>query len=62
MQTHLTNPCWHPEPDAGDLGMLRAWSPYLVAAALLVLTRLTALPLRAALESVTVSWDNILGI
>jgi len=50
-----------PEADAGDLGLLRAWSPYLVAAALLVLTRLTALPLRGALESVTVSWDNILG-
>ncbi|MGD8328757.1 MAG: L-lactate permease, partial [Acidobacteriota bacterium] len=44
-----------------DLGLLRAWSPYLVAAVLLVVTRLPALPLRAALESVTLSWSSILG-
>jgi len=44
-----------------DLGLLRAWSPYLVAAVLLVVTRLPALPLRAALESVTLSWNSILG-
>lgn len=44
-----------------DIGLLRAWSPYVVAAVLLVLTRLPALPLRAALESVTVTWESILG-
>jgi len=44
-----------------DIGLLRAWSPYLVAAVLLVLTRLPSLPLRRALESVTVTWEGILG-
>jgi len=46
---------------ADRLGMLRAWSPYIVAAVLLVVTRLTALPLRGWLESVTLTWEQILG-
>jgi lactate permease len=46
---------------AGDIGLLRAWSPYVLAATLLVLTRLPALPLRGALESVTLTWSGILG-
>ena len=46
---------------ANHLGMLRAWSPYVVAAVLLVVTRLTALPLRGWLESVTLDWEQILG-
>ena len=50
------------EAAGGDkMGLLRAWSPYVVAAVLLVVTRLPALPLRAALESVTLSWNEILG-
>lgn len=44
-----------------DLSLLRAWSPYVVAALLLVATRLPFLPLRAALESVTLTWESILG-
>ena len=44
-----------------QMGLLRAWSPYVVAAVLLVVTRLPALPLRAALEGVTLSWNEILG-
>ncbi len=48
--------------DRGDgIGLLRAWSPYILAAILLVSTRLPSLPLRAALESVTLSWEGILG-
>ncbi|MCY4593855.1 MAG: L-lactate permease [Bryobacterales bacterium] len=41
------------------LGM--AWLPYVLIAALLVLTRLPALPLKAWLASVQIGWDNILG-
>jgi lactate permease len=39
----------------------RAWSPYVIVAALLVLTRLPFLPLKAWLSSVQWSWTNILG-
>jgi lactate permease len=48
-------------PGGAEIGLLRAWSPYVLAAALLVLTRLPALPLRGALESVSIGWQNILG-
>jgi len=55
-------PSREPEPGRGaSIGLLRAWSPYIFAAVLLVLTRLPSLPLRAALESVTLSWERILG-
>ncbi len=44
-----------------DMPLLRAWAPYVLVAALLVLTRLPALPLKAWLASIQVSWENILG-
>jgi lactate permease len=48
-----------------DMSLLRAWSPYLIVAALLVLTRLPALDLesllRAANPFVTWSWPQIFG-
>ncbi len=47
--------------DAAGIGLLRAWSPYIVAAGLLVLTRLYALPLRGWLQSVELTWQDILG-
>lgn len=40
---------------------LRAWSPYILAAVLLVATRLPALRIRPLLESVQLGWDGILG-
>lgn len=43
------------------IGLLRAWSPYVLGAALLVLTRLPLLPLREWLESVQLTWAGILG-
>lgn len=43
------------------ISLLRAWSPYLFAAALLVATRIPALGLRSALEAVEIHWANILG-
>lgn len=39
----------------------RAWSPYVVVAVLLVMTRLPFLPFKAWLSSVSWTWSNILG-
>ena len=41
--------------------LARAWSPYLMVAVLLVLTRLPALPLQKALSSIQFTWADILG-
>ena len=41
--------------------LVRAWSPYLMVAVLLVLTRLPTLPFQQALSSVQITWTNILG-
>ncbi len=43
------------------MSLLRAWTPYLLVALFLVLTRLDALPLKGWLQGVVISWDNILG-
>ncbi|WLD59458.1 L-lactate permease [Salinispirillum sp. LH 10-3-1] len=43
------------------MSLLRAWTPYILVAGLLVLTRIDALPLKALLNSVVVAWQNILG-
>jgi lactate permease len=45
----------------GSMGMLKAWSPYLIVAGLLLLTRLRGLPIGAWLQSVTLSWPGIFG-
>jgi lactate permease len=45
----------------GSMGMLKAWSPYLIVAGLLLLTRLRALPVGAWLQSFTLSWPDIFG-
>ncbi len=42
-------------------GLLRAWMPYVFVGALLVLTRLNVLPLKAWLLSARVGWTDILG-
>ena len=48
--------------DHGDtMPLWRAWSPYLLVALLLVLTRLPDLPFGAWLKSVRVAWDGIFG-
>ncbi|MDA1315455.1 MAG: L-lactate permease [Acidobacteria bacterium] len=39
----------------------RAWSPYVIVAALLVTTRLPFLPFKAWLSAVQITWSNILG-
>ena len=60
-ESHDSAPPNLPEGAVTQLGQLRAWSPYVVAALLLIVSRLPALPLRAALESVTLDWQQILG-
>jgi lactate permease len=44
-----------------DMGMVRAWSPYLLVALLLVLTRLPALPLGQWLKRAAIPITGILG-
>lgn len=43
-----------------QMSLIRAWVPYVLIAVFLVLTRLIT-PLKNAIKSVTISWDNILG-
>ena len=43
------------------MSTLRAWTPYLLVAALLVLTRLPRLPLGGWLRRFVIGWDEILG-
>jgi len=50
-----------PGPVHGEIGLLRAWSPYIVLASILVITRLYVLPLRGWLQSVELTWESILG-
>ena len=45
---------------SGQMGMLKAWSPYILVAVLLVLTRLVV-PLRDWLQARTISLPNIFG-
>lgn len=62
---------WAPEwmgDVSGDVGeerqamtLARAWSPYVLVAALLVLTRLPFLPFKAWLVSIHWTWSDILG-
>ncbi|MDE0102671.1 MAG: L-lactate permease [Bryobacterales bacterium] len=50
-------------PVAGETGMslARAWMPYVLVAALLVITRLPALPFKAWLSGIHLTWTDILG-
>ena len=62
---------WEPEwkgvidADVGEerahMTLLRAWSPYVIVAALLVLTRVPALGIKQMLTAVSYTWSNILG-
>jgi lactate permease len=52
-----------PEQEArqSQLSAQQAWLPYIVLGALLMLSRLQFLPFRGWLQSLTVTWSNILG-
>ncbi|PHN01354.1 L-lactate permease [Flavilitoribacter nigricans] len=43
------------------MSFARAWTPYLLVAGFLVLTRVSQLPLKAWLSGITVDWNNIFG-
>ncbi len=43
------------------ISLSRAWTPYILVALLLVLTRLSQLPLKAWLSSIQIVWTDILG-
>jgi lactate permease len=53
------------EPGKTDLkprmGQIRAWTPYILIAVLLVLTRIAQLPFKGWVTSVVFSWSHILG-
>jgi lactate permease len=66
----LPNDKWEfPEPGKWDdsqpteysMSLTRAWSPYLLVALLLVLTRLPELPFGRALKKVVLVWSDVLG-
>lgn len=63
--TGATTPAPADQDDSPTMGLLRAWSPYLLIAALLVMTRLRALDLESLLRSsdpfITWAWPQILG-
>ncbi|MCH8552342.1 MAG: L-lactate permease [Natronospirillum sp.] len=48
-------------PAEQSLSLVRAWMPYVVVAGLLILTRLTILPLQGLLSGATLEWRQILG-
>ena len=45
----------------GSMGLIKAWSPYVLVAFLLLVTRLRALPFGNWLQSWTINWPNIFG-
>ena len=44
-----------------NISLAKAWAPYLMLAGILVLTRLTQLPIKGWLTSVKIGWSEILG-
>jgi lactate permease len=47
--------------DRPQMGLFRAWVPYLLVALVLVLTRVPFLPLQSTLSGIAVRWPNIFG-
>ena len=45
----------------GNMSMLRAWSPYVLVAIFLILTRLKTLPLMGWAQSLDLKWEEIFG-
>jgi lactate permease len=43
------------------MGIAKAWTPYLLVAVILVLTRVPHLPIKDFLTGITLSWPNIFG-
>jgi lactate permease len=45
----------------GAMGMMKAWSPYVMVAVLLLITRVSVLPFGAWLQAWDITWPNIFG-
>ncbi len=50
-----------PDPDDLTITPFKAWLPYLLIAAILVITRIEAFGLVGTLQGVEIGWENILG-
>ncbi len=50
-----------PPEEKGSVSLGLAWTPYIIIALLLIITRLPALPFQEILSAFTISWENILG-
>ena len=50
-----------PAPPAERMSLARAWTPYVMVAALLVATRLPQLPLQRTLSGISIDWSGIFG-
>jgi lactate permease len=44
-----------------SMSLLRAWTPYVILTALLLVSRIEAVPLKEVLQTATVDWSSILG-
>lgn len=44
-----------------DLSLARSWGPYVMVVSLLVISRLSQLPFKSWLSSITIQWNEILG-
>lgn len=49
------------EKEAPTMSLVKAWLPYLMLAVILVLTRLTQLPIKGWLTGLSIGWNEILG-
>jgi lactate permease len=51
-----------PAEEKAPMGLLKAWSPYLIIAFLLLLTRIPALGIKALLQSCTIRMSRLFGV
>lgn len=51
----------HPDEGHVPMSSMRAWTPYLLVALILVLTRIPQLPLQKFLSGIKIEWNNIFG-
>jgi len=49
------------EKEAPTMSLVKAWLPYLMLAVILVLTRITQLPIKTMLTGISIGWNEILG-
>ena len=49
------------EPSGRQPSLIKSWVPYLLVGLFLVISRLTQLPFKGFLSSITISWNEILG-